>query len=235
LNFDEVKIDIIPWICPDNEVEITNFISKSKSDFCIGHFELAGFEMDRGNICTDGWNADQLKRYEMVMSGHFHHKSKIGNVLYVGSPYEMSWADYNDPRGFHIFDTATRELEFVVNPHSIFSKIYYNDEDTDYKADDETLKKYSGKYVKVVVVKKTNAFMFDSWIDALMKIGPVDLSVVEDFTEIDMITDGTTDVDQADDTVTIIDKVIDNIEIDLNKSKLKTIMREIYTEALVVE
>ena len=32
------------------------------------------------------------------------------------------------PRGFHIlFDTETRELEFIQNPYEMFHKIYYDD------------------------------------------------------------------------------------------------------------
>ena len=66
----------------------------------------------------------------MRFSGHFHHKSDNGNVYYLGNPYQITWSDYKDPRGFHIFDTETRELEFIKNPYEIFHKIYYDDEKT---------------------------------------------------------------------------------------------------------
>jgi hypothetical protein len=234
LNFDGLSIDIVPWVCEDNETEIVNFINNSTSEFCAGHFELAGFEMDRGNICHEGWEASRLSRYELVMSGHFHHRSNTGNILYVGSPGEITWADYNDPRGFHIFDTDTREIDFIENPYTIFRKHTYNDEEFFY----DDLEKfdfgqYKNKYVKVVVSKKSNSFLFESFLDALIKAGPLDVNVVEDFTEITPET--IHEVDQADDTTTILDKYIDTIEIDLNKSKLKSILKEVYTEALSIE
>jgi DNA repair exonuclease SbcCD nuclease subunit len=235
INFDGLDVDVIPWICDSNEKEAVEFISNSKSEFCAGHFELAGFEMDRGNICHEGWDAVKLSRYEVVFTGHFHHRSIKNNILYVGSPGEITWADYDDPRGFHVFDTETREIEFVQNPHTIFRKHIYNDEKffyNDLKTFD--FEQYKGKYVKVIIEKKTNTFLFDSFMDHINRAGPIDLSVVEDFTEINSVGD-TADVDQADDTITIINKVVDGLEIDLNKSKLKDILRGVYTEAISIE
>ena len=71
-----------------------------------------------------------LKSLTSPFSGHFHHKSDNGNVYYLPNPYQITWSDYKDPRGFHIFDTETRELEFILNPYEIFHKIYYDDEKT---------------------------------------------------------------------------------------------------------
>ena len=120
-------IDIIPWICKDNEQDISEFIQESKNQVCFGHFELVGYEMDRGNICHEGMDPQVLSKYDLVLSGHFHHKSNNGSIVYVGTPGEMTWADYNDERGFHVFDTETRELEFVKNPYSMFFKISYDE------------------------------------------------------------------------------------------------------------
>lgn len=234
MEFDGVKFDFIPWICDDNHDEIVKFIRDSNADFCFGHFELEGFEMDAGNFCMEGMDGSILKRYELVMTGHFHHRSQKGNILYVGSPGEMTWADYNDPRGFHIFDTETREIEFIENPFTMFRKYNYNDEDmyyNDFEKHDYV--QYQNKYVKVVVSKKTNAFLFDSFIDNVVKSAPADLTIVEDFSEVTV--DELHEVDQADDTATILDKYIDNVEIDLNKTKLKSIIKEVYTEALSIE
>ena len=89
-NDKELGIDIIPWICQDNEAEIREFIKNSSNQICFGHFELQGFEMDRGNVCHEGMDPQILSRYELVLSGHFHHKSQNGNILYVGTPGEMT-------------------------------------------------------------------------------------------------------------------------------------------------
>jgi DNA repair exonuclease SbcCD nuclease subunit len=234
--FDGLNIDVIPWICESNEEEVRQFISRSTSEVCLGHFELIGFEMDKGNVCHEGFEPSMLSRYETVMTGHFHHPSSKGNIIYVGAPGEMTWADYKDQRGFYIYDTDTRELEFVPNPYTIFCKIFYNEEELNLsKATDESyMSQFKGKYVKVVVAKKTNTFLFETFMDNLIKAGPIDVSVVEDFTDVTN-SDIIGEVDQADDTTTILDKYIDGIEVDLDKNKLKTILRDIYTEAMTIE
>jgi DNA repair exonuclease SbcCD nuclease subunit len=235
VNFDSLAIDVIPWICESNESQVKTFISKTTSEVCLGHFELIGFEMDRGNVCHEGFDPSMLSRYETVMTGHFHHPSSKGNIVYVGAPGEMTWADYNDPRGFYIYDTDTRELEFIVNPYTIFRKVFYNDDDLFLNdVQNRDYSEFKGKYVKLVVSKKSNVFLFETFLDNLTKSGAIDVSVVEDFTDVNT-SDTIGEVDQADDTTTILDKYIDGIEIDLNKVKLKNIIRDIYTEALTIE
>jgi DNA repair exonuclease SbcCD nuclease subunit len=227
-------IDIIPWICKDNEKEIMNFILNSANDVCFGHFELAGFEMDRGNICHEGMDAELLKKYDVVLSGHFHHKSSKGNITYVGTPSEHTWADYNDERGFHIFDTETRELTFIPNPNKMFYKIQYNDDDMYYN--DIVNADYSyltGKYLKIVVEKRNNSFLFDTLIDSITKAAPQELSVVEDFSEIVNAED--VDVDQAEDTITILNKYVDGLTLPVESDKIKTVLREVYNEAMSME
>ena len=176
-----------------------------------------------------------LKKYDIVLTGHFHHKSSDGHITYVGTPGEMTWSDYNDPRGFHIFDTDTREFTFIQNPYHMFYKVTYDDT----KQDFEYWKQYNytqhhDTYVKVVVLNKQNPFMFDTVIDNLYKCGISDLSIVEDFSEISVDQDQEL-IDQAEDTMTILSKYIDGLQLNVEPDKLKTIMRELYVEALNVE
>ena len=228
-------IDIIPWICRDNEQDIREFIYESKNQLCFGHFELQGFEMDRGNICHDGMDPSILSKYDLVFSGHFHHKSTQGNITYVGTPTEMTWSDYNDERGFHIFDTETRELTFIENPYRMFYKIKYNDDNLFY--DDivnDDYSKYTGKYVKIVVEKRNNSFLFDTLIDSLNKTNPTDVSIVEDFSEID-IENSDLVVDEAQDTLSILNSYVDSLTLPVESGKIKEILRDVYTEALTTE
>ena len=227
-------IDIIPWICKDNEQDISDFIQESKNQVCFGHFELVGYEMDRGNICHEGMDPQVLSKYDLVLSGHFHHKSNSGSIVYVGTPGEMTWADYNDERGFHIFDTETRQLEFIKNPYSMFYKINYNDDKMFYndiiEADYSHL---AGKYVKLVIEKRNNTFLFDTLIDALTKVAPLEVSVVEDFSEITENVD--VDIDQAEDTITILDKYVDGLTLPVDSGKIKNVLRDVYFEAMSVD
>jgi hypothetical protein len=227
-------IDIIPWICKDNEAEVLEHIKNSTNQMCFGHFELVGFEMDRGNFCHEGTDPSVLSKYDLVLSGHFHHKSNNGSIVYVGTPGEMTWADYNDDRGFHILDTETRQLEFIPNPNKMFYKIQYNDDDMFYN--DIVNADYShlaGKYVKLVVEKRNNTFLFDTIIDALTKAAPLEVSVVEDFSEI--TNDVDVDIDQAEDTITILNKYVDGLTLPVESDKIKTVLRDVYNEAMSME
>jgi DNA repair exonuclease SbcCD nuclease subunit len=234
VDFDGVSIDVVPWICANNEKETFESMKESKAQICFGHFEIAGFEMDRGNVCDTGLDKKVLSKYDMVLSGHFHHKSSQGNVTYVGTPYEMTWSDYNDPKGFHIFDTETRELEFVKNPYAMFNKVVYDDANTDFEYwNNYDFSSLKDTYVKVVVLNKQNPFLFDHVIDKIYKMSVSDLSIVEDFSDTIILDDDI--IDQAEDTITILNKYIDNLELDVSSDKLKTIMRELYIEALNTE
>lgn len=231
MTFDGVAVDLIPWICEENEQEVMAFILNSNSQICMGHFELAGFEMDRGNICHEGMDRSILAKYDVVLSGHFHHKSSSGNIHYVGTPGEMTWSDYNDKRGFHIFDTETRELTFIENPFKMFHKIIYNDDqETIETVKSKNFSKYTSTIVKVIVAKKIDPYLFDVFMDKLYKSQPYDVSIVEDFTDYTQISDEDV-IDQADDTMTTLSKYVDSLQIDLDKEKLKTYMREVYVEA----
>lgn len=233
--FDSLTVDIIPWICEENEKEILEFVENSKNGWCFGHLELQGFEMDRNNFCYHGMDASTFAKYEQVISGHFHHKSQRDNILYTGVPYQMTWADWNDPKGFHVLDTETRKLEFVQNPHEIYTKILYNDDDLYFdEVQNNDYSAFTGKYVKVVVEKKNNGFLFETLIECLTKANPYDVTIVEDFSDAAIIEEGET-IDQADDTLSIIDKVVEGLEVELEKPKLKSVLRDVYNEALALE
>ena len=234
-NFDGVEVDVIPWICAENEKEVMEFMKNSKAQICFGHFEIDGFEMDRGNIAHGGIDRKIFSQYDVVLTGHFHHKSSDGNIHYVGTPGEITWADYNDPRGFHVFDTDTRQLEFIQNPYRMFHKINYDDGEQDFefwKAYD--FDQYKECMVKVVVLNKQNPYLFDHVIDNLYKASANDISIVEDFNDLSAIEDQDI-IDQAEDTMTILSKYIDGLPLNVESDKLKNLMKEVYIEALNTE
>ena len=229
------KVALVPWINSNNYEQTLDFLENTKSQIVFGHFEIAGFEMDRGNICHTGLEKSLFNRFDMVLSGHFHHKSNDGSIFYLGNQYEITWADYNDQRGFHVFDTETRELTFIPNPNRMFYKLNYDDGAQDF----EHWKNYDfnnlkDTFVKVVVLNKQNPYLFDNVVDNLYKAGVADISIVEDFTDV-AVDDDQELIDQAEDTMTILSKYIDNLTLTVNNDKLKTLMKELYVEALNTE
>jgi hypothetical protein len=113
----------------------------------------------------------------------------------------------------------------------MFKKLIYDDKVDDIKTiTTMDLTQLKTSYVKVVVVNKTNPYLFDTLINRLYQIGPIDITIAEDFTEQEDIQDD--DVDQAEDTTTILNKYVDNLTTDLEKDKIKNLLRGLYVEAL---
>lgn len=235
VEFGPVTFMLTPWICDQNQTETLNAIHSTRANVVAGHFEIRGFEMQRGMLNDEGLEPDTFNNVELVISGHFHHKSISRNIQYLGTPYELTWSDYEDQKGFHIYDTDTRELTFVPNPDQMFFKLFYHDQGQPvdyYKQQDMSM--LSGKIVKVIIKSKDNPICFDKYIERLEKVGVADLQVVEDHLNLDLEGDDDI-VSEAEDTITILRKYIEQVSVAVDRKKLNRLMQELYTEALTVE
>ena len=234
-SFGGVSFLMVPWICPENEKEVFEAIKISKAQVCCGHFEISGFEMYKGAVIDEGLDANIFSKFEFVFSGHYHHRSTKRNITYVGTPYEITWSDYSDQKGFHIFDTTTREVEFIPNPLSMFVKVHYDDLNKtieDVLLDDFSV--YKQTIVKVVVRNKTNPYWFDMFIEKLEKAGVVDIQVVDDHYNLNLEEDKDI-INEAEDTLTILNKYISQVNLNTDKQKLENLLRSLYSEALSLE
>ena len=235
VDFDGLKILMIPWINDSTRAQTYDLLENTDAQIIMGHLEIVGFEMHKGFRNEHGIDASVFSKFDMVMSGHFHHKSDNGTVYYLGNPYEITWTDYQDPRGFHIFDTDTRQLDYIRNPFRMFHKIFYDDEGKTFEqVTDQDFSFYENTCVKVVVNNKTNPYWFDIMVDKLYKSNPYNVSIVEDFTETTIIEDDDL-VDQAEDTMTILSKYIEGMELNGDKSNLKDLLDELYREAVTMD
>jgi DNA repair exonuclease SbcCD nuclease subunit len=233
--FDDVPHAIVPWINNGNYASTMEFMKNSEAQVVFGHFEIAGCLMDRGNMNEHGLKISDFKRFDRVMSGHFHHKSTTQNIDYLGCPYELTWSDYQDPKGFHIYDTETRELEFIQNPYTMFNKVFYNDEGkTLEEILDVDFSPFENTYVKVVRHSAGNPYWFDKFMDKLVKANPINIQVVEDHLNLD-IEDDDVIVNEAEDTLTILSKYIETMPDTVPKKQLDNLMKSLYNEALHFE
>lgn len=198
----------------------------------MGHFELNGYEVMKGVKFDGGMSDAPLKRFEMVLSGHFHGKSSKNNIMYLGTQYEITFGDIHEQRGFHIFDTSTRELEFIPNQDRMFYTLEYDDtnEETVQSLINTIDESFHDKYVKIVVLNKDKHHIFDSLIEKLYEMNVSDVSVIEDYRE---TFDNEEQVDLAQDTLTIINSELESLDVDnVDLDALKKIMRTLYMESL---
>jgi len=233
VDFDGIPIQLIPWINAANYDETMTMLSRSPAQIACGHLEINGFEMYKGMPAEGSYDAAIFRNFDMVMSGHFHHKSDDGHIFYLGTPYELYWNDYNDPKGFHILDTEKRELERIINPLKIFEKIYYDDSDKDYVK--HNFDRYKEKYVKLIVVNKKDLYQFDVFVDKLLKADAYEVKIIEDFSELDAKNVSDDIVENTQDTMSLLELYIDELTVDLDKKRLKNTMRALYTEAQDLE
>ena len=220
------KFLMMPWINSENRNDSVEVMQNSTAEIMCGHLECDGFEVTPGMKFDGGFKVSDFKNFKRVWSGHFHHRSKRGNVQYLGNPYQMFWNDYKDTRGFHIYDTETDRLRFVENPFEIFEKVYYNDIESDYNK--YSVSDYRDKFIKLIVEEKRDYQMFETLVDRLYNVGAHDVKIVETLVDADNIEDADL---ETKDTMTLLNEYIDEVEIAVDKSSLKSLMRTLYIES----
>ena len=231
MDYDGLKMALVPWICAENEERTIKFIKNCKADIVGGHFDIIGYEMMKGIKCEHGLDRSLFERFEAVYSGHFHTKSTQDNIHYLGSQLEFFWNDAHDNKYFHILDTDTRELTPVRNPHTMFHRIRYDDLSTDYM--DYDLSQVEGKFVKIVVINKKNQFTFDRFVDRIQNRTIHDLKIQETFDE--FIGSNVDDKVSVEDTAELLNNYIDGVETELSKDRIKKEMQNLMTEAQSLE
>ena len=229
------KILLLPWICSENQALSYKMIKESDARICMGHLEIEGFEMYRGSVATHGESKQLFDKFELTLSGHYHHRSTDGSIAYLGSHAEFTWSDYNDPRGFHILDTDTLELTFIKNPYNMFKKLWYDDsKHTMESLLDFHVNSFTNTYVKVIVQNKTNPYWFDLFCEKIEKVSPIDISIVEDHRNLN-VEDDEDIIDEAESTIDIFRGHIKQLDpSSVNHDKLERIITELYNKALTM-
>ncbi len=219
-NYDGLDICLVPWINTENYDDVEEFLSICKSDIAMCHGEISGAQVSPGHFQGGGTSPALFKRFEQVYSGHYHHKSILNNIKFLGSQMEFTWNDFGDEKHFHILDTETRELTPVHNPLKMYHKVFYDDtNETLMTIKKKEWNELANAFVKVIVVNKTEPYWFDVFVEGITKAGPADLKVVEDHSNLDVLDEDEL-VGEAEDTLTILTKHIDSLNIDGDKKKL---------------
>lgn len=112
--YTEDDVTLIPWLVGDEWKKV----SKIKSKYIFGHFELPSFYMnamvqmpDHGEL-----QSDHFVNQKYVFSGHFHKRQKQGNVHYIGNPFPHNYADaWDDDRGMMILDRKNDQEPKYIN------------------------------------------------------------------------------------------------------------------------
>jgi hypothetical protein len=231
---------LLPWINDNNRDRSLDLIRTSACEVVLGHLELAGFQMYRGQ---HGRRRLEPAIVRPLRSGDVRtlpSQEQKGPVHYLGAPYPMIWSDYQDARGFHILDLETRQLEFIENPYSIFYRLVYDDAGRTFNYIEKMVEEiaapdspYHEAYIKVVVRQKTQPYWFDLMMDALYRVNALDVVIVDDIVVNDDGTETRTEDDLTTvDTLAVMTDFVDNLTINCDKNQLTLYLRDLYNEAL---
>lgn len=102
-------VTLVPWLVGD---EWKN-ISKVKSKYMFGHFELPLFYMNAMVQMPDHGELQEshFVHQEYVFSGHFHKRQHRGKIHYIGNAFPHNYADsWDDNRGMMILEWGGEPL-----------------------------------------------------------------------------------------------------------------------------
>jgi hypothetical protein len=136
-----------------------------------------------------------FKKFKKVMTGHFHLVQEVGNIHYLGSFYQTTWADCGDQKFVYVLETNPFLLKKRTVVRSIFKKIYLTEtepitEDHVAQAEDCYVKIYlnykmKAKDEKILTKLQESAIKCDVIDMRLLLEAPGDEDIAdEDFIEI---------------------------------------------------
>jgi len=209
------NILIVPWLLPNEEIKYLD-----KADYVFGHFEITDFFMVQGAKATYGIKGNLFKNIKKVFSGHYHIRQEKDNIIYVGTPYQLNFADAGNQKGFYILDTETDEIEFIANEYSQkylviwLGNDIYNSDNIDLKElDKNKLLQYNIKVIHRKDTKENTEFLYK-----LKKEG-IDFIYIDEREFVD-----TADIDTK---ITNINEVLFNVLDNDLKPLVKELMSEI--------
>jgi predicted phosphodiesterase len=226
----DVPILFVPWIIDSNREQIMKTIRDTKAQILFGHLELQNFERHRGDISHEGLSSSVFSKFDVVLTGHFHHRSFKENIYYVGSHAEFAWGDDGEDHGFHIFDTETRGMKFIKNPFTVFRKVWYDDAKGEPTLPAGGFQSLNNKIIKVVVSGKNDAAQYDSFMDKVETAQPLSITVVEDHLNLNL-TDDANIVSSTKSTLDIIREFAAQANNIVDVAKLDSLLVKLYHEA----
>jgi DNA repair exonuclease SbcCD nuclease subunit len=216
----------IPWVCKENALDVEKAINESKSQYCVGHFEFDGFELFRGHYAKSHQKHTILSKFKQVFSGHYHHMSSKDNVLYTGTPYQLTWQDADTTKGFFVLE-EDESLTLVETAHTIYSNVVVSE----HQLLTEDL--ITGKHVKLKIDTVLEPKDRESLIDNVYSLKPLTLKIIEP--SVLDVKAGQMQVVNADvDIADIIGDYVSAITVSQNidKDRLKSILFDLHSMAI---
>lgn len=115
----------VPYLCHGQtwEDETKDF----KSDIVFTHNTFVGADFGF-KLATEGVSQAEIAQ-SLVISGHIHKRQILTynesgcSVCYPGTPYSWSGHDVDEKKGLMLFDSETRQFEFIESPFPMWRRL----------------------------------------------------------------------------------------------------------------
>lgn len=220
---------LIPWICPENKDSIVHYLQNIeghdfRATFVCGHFELSGFAINKNFLSKTGSIDNSILENgpaNIVFSGHYHTPSISKNIVYVGTPYQLTWNDYGDEKHFYVIDESNVPVE-VKTDTQLFYKIVYT---PGMVAKDISLLEHA--FVKLLVSEPDS--LLDVFVNELTEKYSLSQCQVIDISEHNEESEQELENLELDDPFHIMMKSIESIEDKFVANELLSIYKEAQT------
>lgn len=228
------NVYLCPWMHNDTQEDFIEQLTAlgSKNTDLFGHFDVAGAKMYKHSKVSEyGMNPDVFKRFHAVYSGHFHTPSQYGNIQYLGALFHYTWEDWNDWRGFHVYDDETGNMEAVENPICLFDKFDFDDvlELIKTESKEELPSYFEGKILELQINSAHDPVKIKDVIHQIESFRPVSLNVM-DSTIVETIVDDET-VEESLERKEIQTYFYSSIEKNSRSNDLKVLFDDIHERA----
>jgi DNA repair exonuclease SbcCD nuclease subunit len=127
LKIGDKNLFMMPWRANHDE-EAQTLETVNPHDILCCHADIRGLKFNKYTTVEEGASVEKLKKIKLVYSGHIHYSQKTQNVRMLGSPYELTRSDIDNPKFILLLDLENLEEKVFVNEFSPkFKKLYFND------------------------------------------------------------------------------------------------------------
>jgi DNA repair exonuclease SbcCD nuclease subunit len=117
IQFGPKKVFLMPWR-KDHDAERDVLKEVAEHDYMFCHTDLKGLMFNKFVRIEEGLNYDDMDKFERVYSGHIHYSQNFGKMRMLGSPYQLTRSDTDNPKGITVLDLETGYEEYYDNHYS---------------------------------------------------------------------------------------------------------------------
>lgn len=123
----KTKILMMPW--RKTPEDASSFLDSSEShDILCCHADIQGLKYNKYVQTKEGSSVSDFVKFRRVYSGHIHYSQKLKNINMLGSPYELTRSDCENPKFINLLDLETMDDYVFYNTHSPkFKRFYFED------------------------------------------------------------------------------------------------------------